>query len=170
MKRIAVVLAIVMFSLVAGCKEKPQRVVSGAEAPDFVLNDISGKPVRLSDFRGKVVLLEFWATWCAPCVMAIPELNELQEKYLDEDFVMLAVSADDDIEALESFYEEYHITYPVLFDDKGVNNDFGIYSLPTSIIIGKDGKISKRHMGYAPDVLDELVSEALAEENSSQEK
>jgi peroxiredoxin len=164
MKRIMALLAILIFVLASGCEKEAPRISSGDRAPDFTLNDVSGKPVMLSDYKGDIVLLEFWATWCPPCVMAIPELNDLQKKYLDKGVVILGVSVDDDLDALKYFHEETPMDYPVLFDSKNVSNDFGVYTVPTTIVIGRDGTILERHMGYAPDVLDELVQEILAKD------
>ncbi len=165
--RIALVLALLL--TLADCKQETPRIKSGEPAPDFVLNDISGNPVRLSDFRGKFVVLEFWATWCPPCKLAIADLNELQAKQMEEEFVLLSISTDWEISTVESFMEDYYITYPVLFDDKGVSNIFGAYQLPTTVVIGKDGRVLKRHLGYAPGVIEELLIEAIDESKEIEE-
>jgi peroxiredoxin len=165
--RIALVAA--LFVILVGCKPETPRIKSGEPAPDFVLNDLSGNTVRLSDFQGKFVVLEFWATWCPPCKMAIAELNELQSKQMEDEFVLLSISTDWEISTVESFMEDYYITYPVLFDDKEVSYIFGAYQLPTTVVIGKDGRVLKRHLGYAPGVIEELLIEAI-DENKNMEQ
>ena len=132
---------------------------AGLPAPDFVLNDLDGRPVRLSDLRGKVVLIEFWATWCPPCTMAIPELNALQRKYMDRDFLILSISTDEDISTVRSYVEENEVLFPVLFDDKNVNSSYGVYNIPTVVIIDENGIVLKNHMGFAPGIFEELLKD-----------
>jgi len=156
MKKTLAVIVLVFFVLLSGCEKKVPRVNS--PAPDFILKDIEGKSVRLSDYRGKVVVLEFWATWCPPCKLAIPEFNSLYEKYIGREFEVLAVSIDEDSSGLRSFAKEYGISYPVLADNKNVAELYGITNIPTTIIINKEGIISNKHLGYVPGMA-ELLSE-----------
>lgn len=160
MRWIAVVLVLALLALVPACEKREQKFGSfkvGAPAPDFVLPDMTGKPVRLSDFRGKVVLLEFWTTWCPPCKLAIPELNDLYTKYKDSNLVILSVSMDEDIGIVKDFMEEYEILFPVLFDDKGIFENFGVYTIPTALVIDEEGMVLEHHMGYAPGIFEELL-------------
>jgi thiol-disulfide isomerase/thioredoxin len=119
---------------------------------NFTLKDIGGKDVKLSSFKGKVVLLNFWATWCGPCKVEIPWFNEFHQKYQDKGFVVLGISADDTVEQLKPFVAQYKMTYPVLVrlgrDD--VQEALGpVWGLPTTLLISRDGKICKKHMGLA---------------------
>ena len=143
----------------AGGQGKQAAGPAGACAPDakpanlnFTLKDIAGKDVKLSSYKGKVVLLNFWATWCGPCKIEIPWFNEFQQKYQDKGFVVLGISADDTVEQLKPFVAQYKMSYPVLVglgrDD--VQEALGpVWGLPTTLLIGRDGKVCQKHMGLA---------------------
>jgi thiol-disulfide isomerase/thioredoxin len=118
---------------------------------DFKLKDMNGVDVRLDSFKGKVILLNFWATWCGPCKAEIPALVELQEKYAD-DLVVLGFSVDDTPEKMKPYSEEYKVNYPLLVGNgrEDVQNAFGpLLGIPVSVIIGRDGVIAKKHTGMA---------------------
>ena len=120
------------------------------DAPDWTLKDVDGKTVRLSDFRGKVVVLNFWAAWCPPCLREIPGFIELQKKYLDRGLVIVAVSLDDDPGLAKSTVERLKVTYPVVFGTPGVAASYGqITALPSTFVINKEGKITALHEGFA---------------------
>lgn len=89
--------------------------------------------------------------------MAIPELNALQRKYMDRDFVILSISMDKDISAVRSYVEEHDVWFPVLFDDKGVDSSYGVYNIPTVVIIDENGLVLKYHTGFAPGIFEELL-------------
>jgi thiol-disulfide isomerase/thioredoxin len=117
---------------------------------DFTLKDMHGKDLKLSSLKGKVVLLNFWATWCGPCRMEIPWFVELQEKYKDEGFHVVGVSVDDPPEALPPFAKQFKINYPLVvgLDREDVQNAFGpIFAVPITVIIGRDGRICVKHIG-----------------------
>jgi cytochrome c biogenesis protein CcmG/thiol:disulfide interchange protein DsbE len=128
-------------------------------AQDFTLPDLNGKKVSLSDYRGKVVLVNFWATWCAPCLHEIPWLIELHEKYTERGFVVLGVSTqEDDRKGVAAWVngrtfevngQKVPMSYPILLDDNTVSDGFGVFGLPTSLIISRDGRIIKRFIGPA---------------------
>jgi len=120
-------------------------------APDFALKDASGKVVHLSDFRGRVVLLDFWATWCGPCTIEIPWFVDFQRKYKDRGFDVLGVSMDDDgWKAINPFVAEKKINYRVLLgDDKTGDQYGGIEALPTTFVIDRDGRIAAIHVGLS---------------------
>jgi thiol-disulfide isomerase/thioredoxin len=121
-------------------------------AADFTLPSLDGKPVKLSGFRGKVVLLNFWATWCGPCKAEIPGFVELQQQYKN-DLVVVGLSVDDPADKAKAFAEQYKVNYPMVL---GLGHDeiqdaYGpIYGIPASFLISRDGKVCKRHLGIAP--------------------
>jgi thiol-disulfide isomerase/thioredoxin len=117
---------------------------------NFTLKDMNGKTVRLADFKGKVVLLDFWATWCAPCKIEIPWFEEFQTKYGKQGLQVVGVSVDDSADKLQGYARVMNMNYPVLV---GLNHDdlqdtYGpMIGLPTSIIISREGKVCSKHMG-----------------------
>jgi peroxiredoxin len=157
MKKLQVILLLCMCAIVlCSCgknEEKPAReshAQIGGTAPDFVLKDLSGRDTKLSTFRGKVVLLEFWATWCPPCKAAIPDMEKLYGKYHGQDFTILGVSIDADSDAamVAQFASSHGISYPVLIADESVPTAYNIMSIPATFIIGKDGTIIASYAGY----------------------
>jgi peroxiredoxin len=125
-----------------------------ADAPqanlDFTLKDMSGKDVRLADLKGKVILLNFWATWCGPCRMEIPWFVEFQAKYDGQGFRAIGVSVDDPPEALPPFAKQFKINYPLLvgLDREDLQNAYGpMIGIPVTVLIGRDGKVCKKHLG-----------------------
>lgn len=123
--------------------------IVSAEPVDFSLPDLDGKQVRLSDFRGKWVLVNYWATWCPPCLDEIPELIAFHEKHKDKDAVVLGVDFEDiDIEELKAFTEDYFMTYPVLRSKPTSRSALGsIPGLPTSYLISPAGNIEAKLTG-----------------------
>ena len=159
----ALTLAIVLlFALIAGCDSGPDVVVMENIAPEFSLKDIEGRTVRLSDFKGKFVVLEFWATWCPPCQAAVPELNDFQAAILGKDIVLLSITMDNSLETVKEFARDYQVTYPILMDD-GTSRAYRAYTIPTTIVVGRDGLIFKRHVGYAPGQYERLLNDLVAE-------
>jgi thiol-disulfide isomerase/thioredoxin len=130
---------------------------------DFTLKDLESRDVTLDSFKGKVILLNFWATWCGPCKAEIPAFVELQEKYRD-DLVVVGFSVDDPVEKAQAFATEYKINYPVLLGlgRDEVQDAYGpIWGIPTSFLIGRDGRVCKKHMGIAPKAVFEREIQAL---------
>ncbi|MEJ2574351.1 MAG: TlpA disulfide reductase family protein [Gammaproteobacteria bacterium] len=119
------------------------------KAPSFTLNRLGGGTARMPDFAGKVVLLNFWATWCAPCREEMPAMQRLWERYRQQGLVIVAVAADrSDGKQVASFVDQLGLTYPILLDPKGeVRNRYEVVGLPMSYLIGRDGKISGRVIG-----------------------
>lgn len=119
------------------------------EAPKFVLPDLSGKVVRMDDLRGKVVLLNLWATWCPPCIEEMPTLEALSKKMTGRDFVLLAISEDEHSEDVAPWIEQRGLTFPVLLDARGqVGADLGITGYPETFIVDRTGRIVHHHIGY----------------------
>ncbi len=118
-------------------------------APAFNLSTLEGDKKQLSDYRGKVVLLNFWATWCLPCRDEMPGMQTLYKKYKDRGLMIAAVSADqNNFDNVKSFVNQLSLDFPVLMDPKGdVRNRYEVIGLPMSYLIGRDGKISGRVLG-----------------------
>jgi thiol-disulfide isomerase/thioredoxin len=121
-------------------------------APAFELPDIDQATIKLADFHGKVVLLDFWATWCGPCKMAIPHLKELASEYGDQGLVVVGISLDQGgFRVLTPFVRSNGINYPVLLGGQQVAADYGgIRSIPTMFLIDRDGLVRKRYVGLTP--------------------
>ncbi len=160
-----------LLGLVACSPTRPaQRVVKNdtqrKHAPDFALKDGQGKVVHLADYRGKVVLLDFWATWCGPCKVEIPWFMEFQRKYKDRGFAVLGVSMDDDgWKAITPFIAEKKINYRiVLGDDKTGDKYGGLEALPTTFVIDRNGRIASVHVGLTgkkdfADAIEQLLED-----------
>lgn len=118
-------------------------------APDFELKDVNGKTIRLSDYRGQVVLLNFWATWCGPCKIEIPWFVEFQRTYKDRGFTVIGVSVDEDgWDAVRPFLEARQVNYPVVVSTPEVEMKYGgVEALPMSFLIDRDGLIASTHVG-----------------------
>ena len=118
-------------------------------APDFALKDANGANVKLSDYRGKVVLLNFWATWCGPCKVEIPWFVEFEQQYKNKGFDVLGIAMDDDgWKAVKPFVEERKMNYRVVLGNDSVATSYGgIDSLPTTFVINQDGRITTSHIG-----------------------
>mgnify|MGYP003575960411 CR=1 FL=1 len=117
---------------------------------NFTVKDINGKDVRLSQYKGKVVLLNFWATWCKPCRVEIPALTALYRDYKDQGFVVLGVSVDSEVAAVKPFAHVMKMNYPVLIGagHEDLGNAFGPFlGFPTSVLVKRDGAVCVRHVG-----------------------
>ncbi|MCP4870631.1 MAG: TlpA family protein disulfide reductase [Proteobacteria bacterium] len=143
-------------------EERPLGIKVGFQAPDFTLPRIGNEgEMSLSELRGKVVLMSFWASWCGPCRVEVPALEEAWSTYKDKDVVILGVSTDDTSKEAEAFLGMFPVTYPMLLDLSGrtiANGMWRVQSLPTSVIIDKNGVVRERHIGFTPAQLrDTLV-------------
>ena len=119
-----------------------------APAPDFTLPLLDGGELRLSSFRGKVVLLDFWATWCVPCREETPHFVELQKKYGDRGLQIIGVSMDDSPDPVHPFYQQFRMNYPVVMGTADVGSAYGgVLGLPIAFLIDRDGSIYSKHMG-----------------------
>ena len=129
-----------------------QKAQPEKPAKEFSLKDLQSKKVSLSDFRGKVVLLNFFATWCSPCRMEIPELVKIHQKYKNKDFALLGISLDADAVPfmIQSFAKDMKITYPVLMGSPEIADGYQVTGVPVTVVINKEGKIHKRFDGLVP--------------------
>jgi len=121
----------------------PQR------APDFAVSDLQGRTVRLSALRGKVVVLNLWATWCAPCVEEMPSMDKLWTRFRDRDFVLLAVSQDEEgRRTVEPFVAKMHLSFPIFLDpEHQVGDRFGVWGYPETFVIDRNGYVVERVIG-----------------------
>ena len=150
-----------------GDSEQPDGAACMANAKpaklDFVIKDLDDKDVSLTSFKGKVILLNFWATWCGPCKAEIPGFVELQKAY-PNDLVVVGYSVDDDAPKARAFAQEYKMNYPILLGHgrEDVQDSFGpIWGIPASFVISRDGRVCKKHLGIAPKAVFEKEIKAL---------
>lgn len=190
MRRNIFILMLVIFTvtlmLFVGRKAAQNRAASGqpltghslqgAAAPDFELKSIDGKTVRLSDYRGKAVLLNFWATWCPPCKIEMPWFVDLQKQYGAEGLQVVGIAMDDDAEKqadkIGGFAKEMNLNYVVLLGNDKVGDAYGgVEGLPTTFYIGRDGKIVNAVSGLiSHSEIEENVKKALAGQAAVAEK
>ncbi len=144
-----VVLAIIVVIVVVFTKQQEYIAVKeGSEAPDFSLPDLDGKMHRLSDYRGKVVFLNFWATWCDPCKDEMPSMEMLHRTLKDKPFVIIAVSVDKNREDIDEFLKEYNISFLILHDRKGkIKELYKTTGVPETFIIDQNGIIAEKVWG-----------------------
>ena len=122
------------------------------KAPDFTLKSFDGKTVKLSDYKGKVIIIDFWATWCPPCRKGIPDLISIQNDYKN-DVVIIGISLDGEktLKDVPGFVKSYAINYPIVYgDDKVVAAYGGIEGIPTAFVVDRKGNIVDKHVGLVP--------------------
>jgi len=134
----------------------PSVISEGKIAPDFTLKTLDGRKVTLSELRGKVVLLNFWASWCPPCRGEMPLFEKIYERYKNRGFEILAVSTDSSADPVKKFVKEFGITFPVLLDDGKVSGLYSIQGLPTSFLIDREGRIVKVRLGKYREIEEDL--------------
>ncbi len=169
-----IVLTITFLSLLLlplSCQKKQQEQQIQAElnkkGPPFTLKDMNGTDVSLAGFEGKIVVLDFWASWCHACKMAAPVLEKLYQKYQHRGVIVLGISLDSGFEAeanVRDFIEDYHQTYPMLWDDERASTTYGITNVPTTFLLDKDHVIVKKYVGLLPrfeEDLDEQIERLL---------
>ncbi|MFQ5855597.1 MAG: TlpA family protein disulfide reductase [Anaerolineae bacterium] len=139
----------------------------GDPAPDFTLKNLEGEEVSLSDFKGRPVLINFWATWCPPCRFEMPAIQKMYAKYQDEGFVVLAVDVEESISAVKRYIEQGGYTFTVLLDYKGEvsNGPYRVRAFPTSYFVDRESKIAVAHRGMVTEpMLQQYMDRVLATE------
>jgi thiol-disulfide isomerase/thioredoxin len=151
---------IVCLAALAGysLRSKPPSTALSQPAPQFSLSNLEGKQVGLTDFANKIIVVDFWATWCGPCREEIPQLNKLYEDYRGKGFEIVGISMDtDDPASIKQFTKDLRMEYTVVIGNDNVAQDFGgVMGLPTKFIIDRKGNIIKKFTGYSPSVIREI--------------
>lgn len=162
MKGIRLFLCAAALSMVAGAGVASSGL-KGQAAPDFVLKSSSGDNLRLSEYRGEVVMINFWATWCGPCRQEMPLLDELYSRYQRVGFSLLGVNIDDDSRRALQMVTELGVTFPVLFDErKEVSKLYDVEAMPVTVLVDRQGTIRHVHHGYKPGYEEQYLSEIRA--------
>lgn len=145
-------------------KKVSRSLVPGAKFPDFDEKDVTGKPLSIAQYKGKVVLVDFWATWCGPCVMELPNVLKTYEKHHDKGFDIVGISLDRDEQKLTNFTKEKNMPWQQFFDGKMWSNKlamkYGVQSIPMTYLLDKEGKIIGKEL--RGEALESAVTEALA--------
>jgi cytochrome c biogenesis protein CcmG, thiol:disulfide interchange protein DsbE len=137
-------------------------------APEFSLPALTGQTLDLSAYRGKVVLLDFWATWCDPCREEIPHFVELQAQYRDQGLQVIGISMDDAPEPVRDFYQRFHMNYPVAMGNAKIGELYGgVLGLPITFLIDRNGRIEGKHIGAANVLVLEREIKALLQAQST---
>jgi peroxiredoxin len=148
-----------MFSVVAATSLAASDL-TGKAAPDFALKSSTGENLRLSEFRGDVVMINFWATWCGPCRQEMPLLDELYQRYERVGFSLLGVNIDDDSRKAMNMISDLGVNFPVLFDSaKEVSKLYQVNAMPVTVIVDRDGTVRYVHQGYKPGYEDKYLDE-----------
>ena len=134
--------------------------LTGQSAPDFALKSSSGENLRLSEYRGDVVMVNFWATWCGPCRQEMPLLDELYSRYQRVGFSLLGVNIDDNSAKAMNMVSELGVSFPVLFDArKEVSKLYEVDAMPVTVLIDREGTVRYVHHGYKPGYEDKYLTE-----------
>ena len=134
--------------------------LAGQEAPDFALKSAGGANMRLSEQRGNVVMINFWATWCGPCRQEMPLLDDLYVRYERAGFSLLGVNIDDDSSRAMEMVEELGVSFPVLFDErKEVSKLYQVEAMPVTVLVDREGTIRHVHLGYKPGYEEKYLTE-----------
>ena len=125
--------------------------INAGPAPDFTLKSDSGSNLRLSEFRGEVVMINFWASWCGPCRQEMPLLDQLYTRYNPLGFTILGINVEEDSKLAEKLLEEIPVNFPILFDtENAVSEKYNVVAMPSTIMVDRDGNMRYLHLGYMP--------------------
>ena len=149
LKLVILFAALVAVTILAGCSTPANQA---SDVPQFSFSSLEGKTVAMKDLANKVVIVDFWATWCGPCREEIPHLNELYSELKGKGLEIVGISMDTDgTDGVKDFAREFRIQYPIVMGDEKVAESFGgIIGLPTTFIIDRNGKIAKKYIGLPP--------------------
>ncbi|HUV55809.1 MAG TPA: redoxin domain-containing protein [Dehalococcoidales bacterium] len=149
MLRLTLIAILTLGLLITGCGSPgPSEARIGGVAPNFTLDTPDGQNVSLKDFKGKSVLINFWASWCGPCAIEMPHLQEVYEEWSGKGFVLLAINAGESYSKVGEFVQRYSLSFPVLLDtEKVVTRRYNVIAYPTTFFIDKDGVIQEKIIG-----------------------
>jgi peroxiredoxin len=150
-----------LFFFIANCKKREYQANIGSRAPDFTLTDLDGKKVSLSDYKGTVIIIDFWATWCPPCKDSIPFLEGLHQRYREKGLVILGISFDGDTDTVRNFRKKITMTYPVLMGDDRLKNDYGLIGIPEMFILDRNGILKHHHLGFDDSLPAQIEKEVM---------
>lgn len=154
-KKVSVLLAMSVFFAASA-----QAEVLEGPAPDFTLKSRSGENIKLSELRGDVVMINFWASWCGPCRQEMPLLEEMHKKYSDLGFVLLGVNVEEDSSKAADLLREVPVSFPILYDNTNkVTKMYEVVAMPSTVMVDRDGKMRYLHRGYLPGYEDEYVKQ-----------
>lgn len=137
--------------------------LAGQPAPDFALKSAQGSNLRLSEYRGEVVLINFWATWCGPCRQEMPLLDDLYRRYERVGFRLLGVNIDDDSSRAMQMVQDLGVSFPVLFDEKKeVSRLYQVEAMPVTVLVDREGTVRHVHLGYQPGYEDKYLTQIRA--------
>lgn len=144
---ISAVILIAATTVTAGIKQ--------SAAPDFTLKSVAGENLKLSEYRGEVVLINFWASWCGPCRQEMPVLSELHDKYKALGFTVLGVNVEEDSSKARKLLQELPVSFPVLLDNQSiVSKQYDVIAMPSTVLVDRDGNMRYLHKGYKPGLED----------------
>lgn len=156
------VLILGIITVACGSREQAKQ----SDTADFTLYSIDGVEYTLSEFKGQVVVIDFWATWCPPCRNSIPVFIRLYQKYHEQGFTILGISLDNDEQALRDYSKQMKISYPVLIGNKEIAKAYQVSGIPKTIFLDKKGTVRKTQVGFAPELeaqFDQFVDSLLKE-------
>lgn len=137
--------------LILVCAPFAHAVTSGGEAANFTLKSADGSNIRLSEHRGQVVLINFWASWCGPCRQEMPELDSLHQKYQHLGFTVFGINVEQDRASADRVLRDIPVTFPVLFDDDNVVSElYQVDAMPATVLVDRSGTVRFAHKGYKP--------------------
>jgi len=159
-----------MWSCQGSTEEKNEAGEGYHPAHDFILTDLEGDTIHLADFRGKVVILNFWDTWCGPCRLEIPDFIQLYDEYNSQGFMMIGIAGGRlGVESVQDFVQDYGINYPVVMLNQKLYDDYGpITGIPTTFVLNRKSQIVKKYVGYRQkSVFENDIKTLLEEEDGS---
>ena len=149
-------LALFLYMSVFTTSETSAAFSKGGPAPDFTAKTIDGREITLSKLKGKVVVINFWATWCPPCRAEMPLFNRIYKEYMDKGFEIIAVSTDSSQRQVKKFIKEFGLQFPIVMDNQNLASKYNVSGLPTSFLIDRDGNIIKVRLGEYVEIEKDL--------------
>ena len=144
----------------AGLASSAPAAVMQTAAPDFTLKSQKGDNLKLSELRGKVVLINFWASWCGPCRQEMPILDQLYRHYRPLDFTVLGVDVEQDSDGAKSLLKDVSVSFPILFDNENkVSKLYDVKGMPSTVLVDRDGRVRYMHIGYQPGAENEYQTQ-----------